>query len=304
MQVISRQPSPAPLDYRPVPPRPRSNITPRTVAASTAIHFALLVAALISLTPVVWLICATFKTGDDLFAYTFLPWHHLGRLTTENYTQLFQKEAFGRWLVNSLFLSSAQTAIVVTLSSLGGFALAKYEFRGKRVLMAIMLLTMLLPAQVLLPSAYELINYFGWMNTYLAIIAPGAVSVFGMLLFRQAMAGVPDELLQAARVDGCSELRLWWEVALPVVRPMTGAFTLMNFLANWNSFIWPQIVLQDETRYTLPMGLANMTSLAEYQTNYGMLMAGTLIAVLPVAALFFALQRDFIAGLTSGAIKG
>jgi ABC-type glycerol-3-phosphate transport system permease component len=270
----------------------------------TAVHFALLVAAMVSLTPFLWLLCATFKNGDDLFAYTFLPWSHLGTLTTENYTLLFQKEAFGRWLVNSLFLSSAQTAIVVTLSSLGGFALAKYEFRGKRVLMAIMLVTMLLPAQVLLPSAYELINALGWMNTYFAIIAPGAVSVFGMLLFRQAMQGVPDELIQAGRVDGCSELRLWWEIALPVVRPMIGAFTLMNFLANWNSFIWPQIVLQDEARYTLPMGLANMTSLPEYQTSYGMLMVGTLIGVLPVAVLFFALQRDFIAGLTSGAVKG
>src|SRR5437763_12416572 len=106
----------------------------RGAVSATAIHLVLLVAALVSLTPFLWLLCATFKTGDDLFAYTFLPWRHLGRLTTENYTQLFQKEAFARWLVNSLFLSSAQTAIVVTLSSLGGFALAKYEFRGTPVL--------------------------------------------------------------------------------------------------------------------------------------------------------------------------
>jgi multiple sugar transport system permease protein len=118
------------------------------------------------------------------------------------------------------------------------------------------------------------------------------------------MGGVPDELLQAARVDGCSELRLWWEIALPVVRPMTGAFTLMSFLGAWNAYLWPSIMLQAQGKYTLPMGLANMSTMSEYQTNYGMLMAGTLISVAPVMILFFAMQRDFIAGLTSGAVKG
>jgi ABC-type glycerol-3-phosphate transport system permease component len=267
-------------------------------------HVILVIAALICLVPFFWLICASLKHGDDLFTYTFLPWPHLGRLTLDNYVDLFRRNGLDRWLVNSIFLSSLQTAIVVALSSLGGFALAKYQFRFKRTLMGIMLATMLLPSQVLLPSSYELMNQFRWVDSYLAIVVPGAVSVFGMFLFRQAMQGVPDELLQAARVDGCSELRLWWEIALPVVRPMIGAFTLMSFLAAWNSFLWPSIVLQDQGKYTLPMGLANMVSLGEYQTNYGVLMAGTLVSVLPVMLLFFAMQRDFIAGLTTGAIKG
>jgi len=130
------------------------------------------------------------------------------------------------------------------------------------------------------------------------------VSVFGMFLFRQAMSAVPDELLAAGRVDGCSELRLWWEVALPIVRPMIGAFTLLSFMSTWNSFLWPQIVLEDPAKYTLPIGMANMIGLPEYETPYGMLMAGTLLSILPVMGLFFVLQRDFIAGLTSGAVKG
>jgi ABC-type glycerol-3-phosphate transport system permease component len=170
--------------------------------------------------------------------------------------------------------------------------------------MIVMLATMLLPAQVLLPSSYELIYHFGWLNSYLAILVPGAVSVFGMFLFMQAMRGVPDELLQAGRVDGCSEFRLWWEIALPVVRPMIGAYTLMCFLSSWNSFLWPQIILQDERKYNLPIGLANMMGMPEYQTAFGTLMAGTLLSILPVMVLFFVLQKDFIAGLTSGAIKG
>src|SRR5690606_34751710 len=130
------------------------------------------------------------------------------------------------------------------------------------------------------------------------------VSVFGMFLFMQAMRGVPDELLQAGRIDGCSELRLWWEVALPIVRPMTGAFTLLTFLGTWNAFLWPQVVLQSENKYTLPIGLANMLALPEYRTEYGILMAGTLLAVIPVVILFLALQRDFVSGLSAGAVKG
>ena len=170
--------------------------------------------------------------------------------------------------------------------------------------MLMMLATMMLPSQVLLPSSYELMYRLGWLDSYAAVIVPGAVSVFGMFLFMQAMRGVPDELLQAGRVDGCSELRLWWEVALPIVRPMIGAYTLLSFMATWNSFLWPQVVLQSAEKYTLPIGLANMIGLPAYDTPLGMLMAGTLLAILPVVLLFFILQRDFIAGLTSGAVKG
>lgn len=269
-----------------------------------ALHLVLVAGAMLALTPFLWLICATFKTGDDLFAYVFIPWDNLGRLTLQNYRTLFTREPFARWMFNSLFLSSTYTVVVVSLSSLGGFALAKYQFRGKKPLMLLMLATMLLPAQVLLPSSYELMYKFGWIDSYLAILVPGAVSVFGMFLFRQAMAAVPDELLAAGRIDGCSELRLWWEVALPIVRPMIGAFVLLSFLTAWNSFLWPAIVLQDQAKYNLPIGLANMVALPQYRQDYGVLMAGTLLSIMPVVVLFFVLQKDFIAGLASGAVKG
>ena len=146
--------------------------------------------------------------------------------------------------------------------------------------------------------------HFHWLDSYLAIIVPGAVSVFGIFLFRQAMRSVPDELLQCGRLDGCSEARLWWDIALPVVRPMIAAYTLLSFLAEWNSFLWPQVILRSESKYTLPIGLNNMTGLPQYQHNYGIVMAATLVSILPVAAFFFALQRDFITGLSSGAVKG
>jgi ABC-type glycerol-3-phosphate transport system permease component len=276
----------------------------RIRVGSLVLHALLIAMAVTTLTPFLWLVCSTFKTKADFFTYTFLPWDHLDALTLDNYRRLFAQEPFAVWMVNSVFLASAYTVVVVTLSSLGGFALAKYRFAGRKVLMLVMLVTMLVPGQVLLLPNYDVMRKWGWMNSYAAILVPGAVSVFGMFLFRQAMMLVPDELLQAGRMDGCSEARLWWEVALPIVRPMIGAFTLLSFMAAWNSFLWPQVILQTPDKLTLPIGLSNMINLPEYQTNLGILMAGTLLSILPVALLFFVLQRDFVAGLASGAVKG
>lgn len=289
-----------------------------TILGISLVHLMLVILAIFCLFPFAWLICATLKTDKDMFNYLLLPWgsfdndgaHHanvsqgMSRLTTGNFSLLFSTKPFLRWLINSIFLSSLHTTIVVTLSSMGGFALAKYEFAGKKPLMLMMLATMVIPGQVLLPSNITIMHQLGWLNTYWAVLVPGAVSVFGMFLFMQAMKSVPDELLQCGRLDGCSELRLWWEVALPIVRPMIGAFTLMSFMSSWNSFLWPQIVLQDESLYTLSIGLSSLVGLPTMDTPYGMLMAGTLMSVIPVVILFFALQRDFISGLATGAVKG
>jgi ABC-type glycerol-3-phosphate transport system permease component len=263
----------------------------------------LAVAAFVSLLPLLWLACATLKTGEDLFQYSLLPWDHLEHLTLANYVKFFRQRPFGQWMVNSLFVASTQTVCAVILASLGGFAVAKYRFPGRRFILAILLSVMLLPYQVLLPSSYELMHQFGWLNSYWAILAPGAISVFGLFLFSRAMQNVPDDLLNAARIDGCSEIRLWWEIAVPLVRPMISAFTLLSFTASWNSFLWPQIVLQDESKYTLPIGLANLSVLPGTQSDFSLLMTGTLLSIIPVAILFLALQRDFISGLTSGALR-
>ena len=295
----------AAVGYRRAPGRAAGpSHAPGGAVGLVLLHLGLAALAILSLIPFFWLICATLKTNTDFFQYTFLPWSQPGRWTMENYSLLFAREPFLAWMFNSLFLASTHTFLVVTLSSLGGFALAKYEFAGKRPLMLVMLCTMMIPGQVLLMPSWELMYDIGWLDSYAAILVPGAVSVFGIFLFMQAMRSVPDELLQAARVDGCSEVRLWWEVALPIVRPMIGAYTLLSFMGSWNSFLWPQIVLQSSEHFTLPIALTNMIGLPEYDAPLGMLMAGTLLSILPIALLFFILQKDFIAGLASGAVKG
>ena len=269
--------------------------------ASRILLYTLLIVSIVTtLTPLVWLVASSFKGPEDFFHYTFFP--PLDRLTLHNYRQLFDQIPYGRFLMNSFFVSCASVLVQLILSSLGGFALAKYEFRGKRAVMIVMLATMMIPGPVLLAPLYELIYRLRLMDSYLGLIVPGAVSVFGMFLFRQAMMQIPDDLLHAGRMDGCSEFGLYWNIALPVTRPMIGAFCLISFMGHWNSFLWPQIILQTSARFTLPIGLNQMVGL--YYQEYGVLMAGTLLSILPVMVLFLLLQREFISGLTAGAVKG
>ncbi|MEO7719803.1 MAG: carbohydrate ABC transporter permease [Capsulimonas sp.] len=268
--------------------------------ARVMIAMLLIVCALITLTPIVWLVAATLKNPDDIFHYTFFP--PIRALTLDNFRDLFHLTHFGRFMVNSVFTTGATVLVQLFFSSLAGFALAKYEFKGKSAVTGLMLATLMLPASVTMAPLYDLLYHMHMVDQYAGIIVPGAVSVFGIFLFRQAIVQVPDELLQAARLDGCSEFRIYWDIVMPVSRPMIGAFCLMSFMGAWNSFLWPQIILHHDNLFTVPIGLNQL--LGVYSSKYGMLMAGTLVGVLPVAALFMLLQKEFVAGLTSGAVKG
>lgn len=268
------------------------------IAFRGLVYLALILAAVVALTPLVWLLAATTKGPDDLFHYTFFA----PRMTLDNFVRLFTTIPFHRYLVNSVFITGTVVMVQLFFSSLAGFALAKYEFKGKRWIMLLMLATMMIPGQVLMAPLYELIYRIGLVDSYLGLVVPSAVSVFGIFLFRQSILQVPDELLHAARIDGCSEFRIYWDVVMPVSRPMIGAFCLIGFMGSWNNFLWPQIILHHSDRFTLPIGLNRLVDL--YQQQYGMLMAGTLVSVLPVIVLFLLLQREFVAGLTAGAVKG
>jgi multiple sugar transport system permease protein len=164
-----------------------------------------------------------------------------------------------------------------------------------------MLASLTIPGVVLLAPNYELIYHLGWMDSYKALLIPGAVSVFGIFLFRQAIIGVPDDIIEAGRIDGCGEFRIYLQLVMPLVRPMSGAFCLVAFLGAWNSFLGPNIFLQSQDKLPLPVVLNQYVG--EYQQQYGVFLAGTLLAIVPPAILFLILQREFISGLTSGAVK-
>ncbi len=263
-------------------------------------YSSLIVSAGVMLTPMIWLLAAVVKGPDDLFHYLFFP--PINQFSIHNFIQLFDQIPYVRFMINSFFVTGSTVTIQLVFSSLGGFALAKYEFKGKQIIMVVMLLLMMIPSQVMLAPMYELIYTLGLVDTYAGLIIPGAVSVFGMFLFKQSMHNIPEDLLQAGRIDGCTEFRLYWNIAMPIQRPMVGAFCLIAFMASWNNFLWPQIILHSQHRFTLPIGINQMVGL--YAQEYGAMMAGTFLAVLPVVILFFILQKEFIGGLTSGAVKG
>jgi multiple sugar transport system permease protein len=271
----------------------------------------LLVVGTVMMLPFVWLVCAAFKDKAVMNEYTFLPPVQKidsSTINLDNFRTLLEPTptvqgpiSFWRYVCNSILLAGGGTFISMVFSSMGGYALAKYRFRGRGGVVTFMLASMTIPGILLLAPQFEVIWRLGWMDTYRALLIPGAVSVFGIFLFRQAMVGVPDDLIEAGRIDGCGELRIYLTLVMPLVRPMTGAYCLISFLAAWNAFIGPNIFLQSHSKLTLPVILNQYISV--YQQQYGVFLAGTLLAILLPALLFLSLQREFIAGLTSGAVK-
>lgn len=272
------------------------------------LHASLVALAILVLTPFAWLIVASLKSREDFFSALFLPggdglfgiaWD---TLTLENYANLVEL-GFGRALLNSLFYSSAAAIFATLFCAATGYVLAKFRFRGNATLTLIILGALIVPPSLLIAPGYELLYDLGLLDTAPGLLLPAFAPAFGVFLFRQAVRqSVPDQLLEAARIDGCSELSIFFVIVLPLVRPMIGAFMLITFLAMWNNFITPQIVLQSAEKQPLSVAIAQLRGV--YRTDYGLLMAATVVSVAPVAVLFLLLQKQFISGLTSGAVKG
>jgi len=206
-----------------------------------------------------------------------------------------------RWMFNTAVVAVLGTAVAVLLASLAGFAFAKHDFRFKNVLLVIMLVTLLLPTQVLLVPQFQIMRAFDWFNTYQGLIVPRAVTAFGIILMRQYTLSVPNELLDAARVDGATEFRIWWRIVLPLVRPGVAVLGILTFLGLWNDFFWPLIITTDPDMFVMNLGIASLVG--PYDFRYGMLLSGALLASLPVIAVFIFFQRQFVSGLTRGALK-
>lgn len=272
------------------------------------LHAALIVLAVVVLTPFAWLIVASLKSQEDFFSGLFFPpgdgafgvaWD---KLTLQNYAALLEL-GFGRAFLNSLLYSSAAAVFATLFSAATGYVLAKFRFRGNALLTLLVLGALIVPPSLLIAPGYELLYHLGLLDSVLGLLLPAFAPAFGVFLFRQAvLQSVPDELMEAARIDGCSERSIFFVIVLPLVQPMVGAFMLITFLAMWNNFISPQIVLQSAEKQPLSVAIAQLRGV--YRTDYGLLMAATVVSVAPVAALFLLLQKQFIAGLTSGAVKG
>lgn len=275
--------------------------------ARTLVHAALLAACTVTLLPLLWLLLSSFKTNDAFLTSLALPMKDSGgidgsQLTLEHYRALFRDLDFARPLVNSVFLSSMTAFLGTLCSAMGGYSLARFQFRGRRAVTALVLGAVLIPGPLLLAPGYELLYHLGLLNSFAGLVLPACAQAFGVFLFRQAvLAGVPTELIEAARLDGCGEFRLFAEVVLPLVKPMIATFVMLTFLGMWNNFITPQVVLQSESKFPLSVAVAQLRG--TYYQNYGLQMAGTVISILPVLGLFLSLQKSFVGGLTAGAVK-
>jgi multiple sugar transport system permease protein len=272
----------------------------------------LLGVSVLILAPFLWLVAAAFKDQTVLNEYVFFPplakWSH-ATMNLDNFKRLFAGEEavqgtvyFWQYVLNSWFVATSNTVLQLVFCSAAGFALAKYDFHGKHLLTVFMLGTMMIPGVILFAPVYELMVELRLVDTYQGLILPSVVSAYGIFLFRQAMQSVPDEMLDAGRLDGCSELSVYFSLAMPLVRPMSAAFCLLTFLGQWNAFFGPSIFLQSQDKLTLPVVLNQYINF--YRNDYGVFLAGTLLAIVPPAILFFALEKEFVGGLSSGAVKG
>ena len=272
----------------------------RRQGTQVLLYALLIVGALIALMPMLWMLSASFMpTGE---ANTYPPHLMPSRITFEHYRDLFTRLNLGRYLFNSALIAVVVTGVSLVINSLAGYAFAKLRFRGRDRAFRILSLGLVLPVQVAMLPLFLLMKNLHLINTYWGVIIPGMASIFGIFLIRQYALSIPDDMLDAARIDGASELRIYWSVVVPGILPILATLAIWTFLATWNDFMWPLIVLSDEAHYTLPVALANLSG--EHVMDTELMMAGSVLTVIPVLAVFLFLQRYYIQGVMAGSVKG
>ena len=271
----------------------------RRVVGGLALHAALVLGAALTLLPLAWMVSASLMpTGEA----TRLPPRLVpSAVTLEHYRVLFARLDIARALVNSAGLASAVTAIALLLNSMAGYGFAKFRFAGRERLFGLLLAALVIPAQVAMLPLFLMLRGMGLVNTYAGVVVPGMASIFGIFLFRQYALAIPDSVLDAARIDGAGEFRIYRSLVLYLCAPILVTLALFTFMGTWNDFMWPLIVLADDRRYTLPVALANLAG--EHVQDTELMMAGAVLTVLPVMILFVFLQKYYVAGIMSGGVK-
>ncbi|HEX2722874.1 MAG TPA: carbohydrate ABC transporter permease [Gemmatimonadaceae bacterium] len=277
-----------------------SSMRQREMVSRILLYSLLLGGAVMALLPMVWMVSASLMPGGE--ASTYPPRFFPSRVTLDHYVDLFTRLNLGRYLLNSAFVALVVTLSSLAINSLAGYAFAKLRFRGRDSLFRGLSTGLVLPVQVAMLPLFLLLKNLGMINTYWGVIIPGLASIFGIFLVRQYALSIPDEMLDAARVDGASELRIFWSIVVPGIVPILATLAIWTFLATWNDFMWPLIVLSDESKYTLPVALANLSG--EHVQDTELMMAGSVITVIPVMIVFLFLQRYYIQGVMAGSVKG
>ncbi len=265
------------------------------------IYLLLILIAILMLFPLFWLLGTSFKSaGEDIFAFPpqFIP----EQFTIENFKVVWQNYPFSGYLFNSVIVAILTVGLNLLFCSLAAYPLARMEFKGKDLIFALIIATIMIPFQIVMIPLYILTVKLGLRNNYLGIILPNLASAFGIFLLRQAFQGVPKELEEAARIDGCSEIGIWWHIMLPAIRPAIVTLAIFVFIGAWSDFLWPLIVLDRPEYYTLPLGVASLASALDL--DWRLIAAASIISILPVLLLFILLQRYIIPSDASSGVKG
>jgi arabinosaccharide transport system permease protein len=262
------------------------------------------VTAVFTLIPFLFMLISSFKPGQELMRYGISLKLNFTVMNLSNYLLLATDSSaiYFRWYANSLLITVIQTAACLGLSSAVGYGLAVYRFRGRNLVFILVLVVMMVPVEILLLPLYKLVIGMRIYNTYAGIILPYAVSPFAVFFFRQYAVGIPRDFIDAARIDGCGEFRIFAQIIFPLMKPAVGAMTILQAMGSWNAFVWPMIVTADRLKMTLPVGLSTM--ITPYGNNYNMLMPGAVLAVIPIAIIYLFRQSAFIDGMTIGGVKG
>jgi len=272
----------------------------RVRIAPLALHVALVAGALIALFPLFWMVSASFMQTGMANQY---PPHLVPRHPTfAHYREIFTRLSMGRFVLNSAIISLLVTGLSLFINSAAGYAFAKLRFRGRDKLFRGLMLGLVVPVQVAMLPLFLLFKEMRLINTYWGVIIPSLASIFGIFLIRQYTLDIPDDLLDAARIDGASEFRIYRSVVLPVIVPILATLAIWTFLTTWNDFMWPLIVLSDQSKMTLPVALANLAG--EHVQDTELMMAGSVVTVLPVLLVFLFLQRYYVQGIMAGSVKG
>jgi multiple sugar transport system permease protein len=269
-------------------------------AVPVLVNASLVALTALTLAPLAWMVAVSLMTPGEASAFPppLLPSH----ATLANYRELFSHAGMGRYLGNSVLLAVTVTLVSLAFNVAAGYAFAKLRFAGRDGMFRLMLGALVIPSQVAMVPLYLLLKQMGLVNSYAGVVVPAMASIFGIFLVRQYALSIPDELIEAARIDGASDLTIFRLVALPLLRPIVVTLAVFTLLGTWNDFMWPLIVLSDQDLYTLPVALATLSR--EHVQDNELMMAGAVVTTLPVLAMFLALQRYYIEGLMMGSVKG
>lgn len=265
-----------------------------------ALNLILLLLGVVTVYPFVWMLASSFKKNSEIMA---LEQHLLPQIFTfENYVNMNERFNFMRFFANSLFVTIAITVIVLYTSTICGFVLSKYRFKGRNVLFGFILSTMMIPWCVTIIPKYSMIQAFGWMDSYKALIIPAMFSGFGIFMMKQHIATIPDEILEAARIDGANEFYIFHRIIFPMAKNGISSIAIFQFLWAWEDYLWPYLVINTQEKQLLSVGLKMFNG--QYSTDYGALFAATAISIIPVLLIYLFFQKQFIAGIAASAVKG